>query len=181
MTSVKLLVAGVLLGSMMAAGMASTKAASLAFTGSQFDLGGTFFPKYDYPQADIVPWRSDDEGNFYSISSDIDHRYYGTAGYALFATRFDFPNADVHPPVLNTVPANANIDPIAGDPNYPNIINLPNFITGSQILKSAAWRAAGDTPSSMIRENRLVLDCGHLTALTTHHLTAPMAPASCLT
>ena len=141
MTIVKLLVAGVLLGSVMAAGVTPTKAASLTFTGSQFDLGGTFYPKYDYPQADIVPWRSDDEGNFFSISSDIDHRYYGTAGYALFATRFDFPNADVHPPVLNTVPANANIDPIAGDPNYPNIINLPNFITGSQIL--GARMAAG--------------------------------------
>src|SRR5262245_48623022 len=96
-------------------------AASLTFDGSQFDLGGTFFPTYTYPQNSIVPWRSDGEANFFSVSPDINNRYYGTAGYALFATNFSFPNADAHPPA-----ANANINPTTGDSNYPNIINLPN-------------------------------------------------------
>jgi hypothetical protein len=140
MTSIKLIVVGVVAACVLEAGIVSTQAASLAFNGTQFDIGGTYYPGYEFPQVDIVPWRSDGEGNLFSISSEIDHRYYGTAGYALFATRFAFPNVDAHPPA-----ARANIDPTIGDPDYPNIIDLPNFVTNSQILgarMAAGWAYA---------------------------------------
>jgi hypothetical protein len=122
-------------------------AAALTFAGSQFDLGDTFYPGYNFPQADIVPWRSDSEANYLSISSDIGNRYYGTAGYALFATRYSFPNADAHPPAANAV-----INPTTGDPNYPNIVNLPDFVTGSQILGA---RMAGGWGYALIDDPRM--------------------------
>lgn len=116
------------------------QAADLTFPGSQFDVGTTNFPTYSFPQNSIVPWRSDIEENIYSVSSDIGQRYYGTAGYALFGTRFSFPNADEHPPA-----ANAFINPTLPHPDYPDILNLPSFVTNSQIFASriaAGWAYA---------------------------------------
>lgn len=121
--------------------------ADISFLATQTNLGGTFFPTYTWPQNSIVPWRSDAEENFYSASSDINERYYGRDGYALFATRFSFPNADSHPPA-----ADAFINPTTGNPDYPNLISLPSFVTGSQIF---AERMAAGWAYALIDDPRL--------------------------
>jgi hypothetical protein len=111
-------------------------AAQLSHPGSQYDIGGTLFPTYSFPQNSIVPWRTGSEKNLFSVSDSIGERYYGTAGYALFGTQFSFPNANANPPAPN-----AFINPTQPHPDFPDIINLPSFITNSQIL--AARIAAG--------------------------------------
>jgi hypothetical protein len=114
--------------------------AQLSYPGSQFDLGGTFFPTYSFPQNSIVPWRSDSESNLFSISQTTGERYYGTAGYALFGTQFSFPNANANPPAPN-----AFINPNQPHPDFPDIVELPDFVTDSQIFASriaAGWTYA---------------------------------------
>ncbi len=160
MNSVRLLAVGVISIGAISAGAGVARATAVSFTASQWDLGGTFFPGYNFPQVDIVPWRSDSEANFYSVSSEIDHRYYGTAGYALFGTRFDFPNADTHDPAVGGVPANANIDPTMPHPNYPDIIDLPNFITNSQVLGK---RIAGGWGYALLDDPRMQEGIRHWT------------------
>jgi hypothetical protein len=133
----------------------------ISFLATQYDVGGTFFPTYSYPQNSIVPWRSDDESNLYSTSSDSGERYYGRDGYALFATRFDFPNADVHPSSMppGGVFANAFL-PITGSPDYPNIMCLPNFVSGSQIYST---RMAGGWAYALIDDPRMQAGIRHWT------------------
>lgn len=129
--------------------------AQLSFAGSQFDLGGTFFPTYSYPQNSIVPWRSDSESNFFSISQTIGERYYGTAGYALFGTQFSFPNANANPPAPN-----AFINPNEPHPDFPDIVDLPGFVTDSQIFAS---RIAAGWPYALIDDPRLQAGIRHWT------------------
>jgi hypothetical protein len=121
-------------------------AVDLQFLATQDDIGGTFFPTYSYPQNSIVPWRTDSEANFYSKSDIIGQRYYGQDGWALFGTQFSFPNAN--PPGV----ADAFINPEVGNPNFPNLINLPNFITQNQIF---ATRIAAGWSYALIDDPRL--------------------------
>lgn len=125
-------------GALGAAAVAA-QAASVEFVGTQFDIGGTFFPGYNFPQASIVPWRSDSASNVFSVSSESPNRYYGTDGYAMFATRFEFPNA-------NATGGNANV-PIGGDATFENLTDLPSWVSGTEVI---ANRLAGGFTYALI-------------------------------
>lgn len=56
MTSIKMIVIGVIAAGVAGVAITPTNATSLAFNGTQFDIGGTYYPGYEFPQVDIVPW-----------------------------------------------------------------------------------------------------------------------------
>jgi hypothetical protein len=117
----------------------ASRAVSLNFAGSQMDVGGTFYPNGATPPCCIVPWRSDYDTNVFAVSNEAPNRYYGTAGYALFATRFDYPDQNLG--YFSTVS-----DPIFADNDlFIDMLNLPSFVTDSQILathKAGGWAYA---------------------------------------
>ena len=102
---------------------ADSLAVDMGYVGTQYNMGGNYYPTYSWPQNSIVPWRS--SGLAKPLDGDGDN-VYGSDGYALFATRFDFPNA-------NAFPGYAYIDP-EGDPLYPNLIDLPDWVTEHSVL-----------------------------------------------
>jgi len=114
------------------------RAVTLDFAGSQFDLTN-FFPNGATPPCCIVPWRSDSENNTFAVSNEVPNRYYGTAGYALFATRFDYPDQNLG--YTSTVE-----DPFfSANDFFIDMISLPSFVADSQILsthKAAGWAYA---------------------------------------
>ena len=113
---------------------AEAQAVSLSYVGTDYDLTN-LFPGGSTPYV-VVPWRSD----YHLKPLDGDgNNVYGSAGYALFGTRFDYPNA-------NATGGNAFVNP-TDNSVYPNIINLPSFVSGSQILSS---RKAGGWAYSLI-------------------------------
>lgn len=116
-----------------------SQAVTLEFAGSQMDIGGTFFPNGATPPCCIVPWRSAYDFNTFAVSSEGADRYYGTAGYALFATMFTYPDQNLG--YFSTVS-----DPIFADNDfYIDMLNLPSFVTNSQILsthKAGGWAYA---------------------------------------
>jgi hypothetical protein len=119
----------------------SAQGVDLQFSGTQEDIGGTFFPTYTWKQNSIVPWRSDSEANFWSTSEVIGQRYYAKDGWALFGTQFAFP--DANPGGV----ANAFLPPeiVMSNPNFQNLINLPSFVTQHQIFSTriaAGWSYA---------------------------------------
>jgi hypothetical protein len=115
------------------------RAVSLSYVGSDYDLTN-LFPGGSTPYV-VVPWRSD----YHAKPLDGDgNNVYGSAGYALFGTRFDYPNA-------NATGGNAFVNP-TDNSVYPNIINLPSFVSGSQILSS---RKAGGWAYSLIDDPQL--------------------------
>ena len=115
------------------------RAVSLSYVGTDYDLTN-LFPGGSTPYV-VVPWRSD----YHLKPLDGDgNNVYGSAGYALFGTRFDYPNA-------NATGGNAFVDP-ANNTVFPNIINLPSFVSGSQILSS---RKAGGWAYSLIDDPQL--------------------------
>jgi hypothetical protein len=125
----------------LAAGLCggSAQAVSLSYVGSDYDLTN-LFPGGATPYV-VVPWRS----NYHIKPLDGDQdNVYGTAGYALFGTRFDYPNA-------NATGGNAFVNP-SDNSVFPNIINLPSFVSGSQILSS---RKAGGWAYSLIDDPQL--------------------------
>jgi hypothetical protein len=133
----KYLLAAVLL-SVRAFG-AEAQAASLSYVGSDYDLTN-LFPGGSTPYV-VAPWRS----NYHVKPLDGDgNNVYGSAGYALFGTRFDYPNA-------NATGGNAFVNP-TDNSVYLNIINLPSFVSGSQILSS---RKAGGWAYSLIDDPQL--------------------------
>jgi hypothetical protein len=115
------------------------RAVSLSYVGSDYDLTD-LYPGGSTPYV-VVPWRSD----YHVKPLDGDgNNVYGSAGYALFGTRFDYPDA-------NATGGNAFVNPI-DDAVYPNIINLPSFVSDSQILSS---RKAGGWAYSLIDDPQL--------------------------
>ena len=118
---------------------AESRAVSLSYVGSDYDLTN-LFPGGAAPYV-VVPWRSD----YHAKPLDGDgNNVYGSAGYALFGTRFDYPNA-------NATGGNAFVNP-TDNTVYPNIISLPSFVSGSQILSS---RKAGGWAYSLIDDPQL--------------------------
>lgn len=113
-------------------------AVTLQFVGTQLDLT-PFYPNGATPPCCIVPWRSDSAANTFATSTEVPDRYYGRAGYALFATRFDYPdqNLGYYAPIT---------DPFfAANDFFIDKINLPSFVANSQILsthKAAGWAYA---------------------------------------
>jgi len=113
-------------------------AVSLNFVGNQEDIGDTFFPS-GTPSCCVVPWSSDSGANVFAASDQSPDRYYGTAGYALFATQFEYPNANVGY-------SSSVTDPIFADNDYYiDRLDLPSFVTDSEILatrKAGGWAYA---------------------------------------
>jgi hypothetical protein len=108
-------------------------ATGLAFAGSQYDIGGTFFAGGGPANVNayvVVPWRTSSAANVYSAVSEPGQQYYGRDGYALFGTRFDYPDANLFGGV-SFAPNDEFYSPI-----YPDLIDLPDFVTNSQILAS---------------------------------------------
>jgi hypothetical protein len=111
-------------------------AAALSYVGTDYDLTNLFAGggPANVNAYVVAPWRS----NYHIKPLDGDgDNVYGTAGYALFGTRFDYPNA-------NLTGGNAFVNP-TDNSVFPNIINLPSFVSGSQILstrKAGGWAYA---------------------------------------
>src|SRR3989304_3890208 len=119
----------------------ASHAVSLNFAGTQSNLGSTFYPGYGDPPCCVVPWRSDSGANIFAVSDQVPNRYYGTAGYALFATLFTYPNQDLgfSGSVSNPV--------FTANDLYIDMLELPSFVTNSQILSTGK---AGGHPYAII-------------------------------
>jgi hypothetical protein len=117
----------------------SATAVTLDFVGSQANLDNGFFPGGQLPYVTAY-WRSDTEANIYAASQESPNRYYGTAGYALFATTFTYPDA-------NQLPGNPNLNPDGSNSQFPNLISTPAWVSTSQPL---ATRMAGGYGYSLI-------------------------------
>lgn len=110
-----------------AIGTADTHAAALNFAGSETDIGGTFFPGGAAPYV-VVPWRSETNAKNFDLDGN---NVYGSAGYAMFATQFNWPNQGCC----------GSSQPFASA-TYPNLISLPSFVSGSLNLvnnKVGGW------------------------------------------
>lgn len=114
----------------------ASHAVSLSFAGTQTNLGSTFYPGYGDPPCCVVPWRTDIAANTFAVSNESPNRYYGTAGYALFATMFTYPNSDAgfSGSVSNPI--------FTSNDFYVDKIELPSFVSKSQIMstgKAGGW------------------------------------------
>src|SRR5262245_14685620 len=114
-------------------------ATTVRYAGSQANLDNGFFPGGTLPYV-TAAWRTSSTNNVFAVGESFPEQFYGKAGYALFATTFSYPNA-------NLICCNPTIDPIAGDPLYPNIIDLPDWVSQSQVL---ATRMAGGYAYALI-------------------------------
>lgn len=124
---------------------ATAAAATLGFVGSDSDIGGTFFPGAGPgdtgagPAYVVAPWRS--SGVVKPLDVDGDN-VYGTDGYAMFATQFQYPNAY----------AGGGASVAFDSATYPNRISLPSYVSGSQSLvanKVGGWGYALVDPPSV--------------------------------
>jgi hypothetical protein len=118
------------------------RAAALNYAGSDYDIGGTYYPggtPPDHPYV-VVPWRSDSTPKAFDVDGN---NVYGSDGYAMFATEFQYPNAfpccgsSVSPPTSAT---------------HPNLISLPSYVAGSSFLtptKVGGWSYALVDPPSV--------------------------------
>ena len=101
-------------------------AAVVSYAGSDVDIGGTFFSGGSLPYT-VTPWRT----NALVKPLDIDgNNYYGTAGYDLFATRFDYSDAYVTPG------AQVNTPDSGGDATFPELISAPSFISSRTLFNN---------------------------------------------
>jgi hypothetical protein len=117
-------------------------AAQLEYVGTHYDIGDTFFPAYNFPnQCCFTPWHSDSGSNVFSVKNTFPDRYYGTDGWALFGTKFDFPNA-------NATGEQFYLD--TDDPQFPNVFDLPGFVTDSLILTLDHDGKAGGGSAALI-------------------------------
>lgn len=128
----------------------SLAADCLLYFGSQANLGGTYYPGPGVPSPDpnvtddipyvTVPWRTSSAANIYATGDpSFPNQWYGKEGYALFATTFSYPNA-------NVIPGDAFIDP-NGDEDYVNMFDLPSWVSDSTTL---AERMAGGWSYALI-------------------------------
>ena len=130
----------------------SAGATTLNFVGSQANLDNGFFPGGALPYVTAY-WRSDEFANIYAVSAEAPNRYYGTSGYALFATTFTYPDA-------NQLPGVPNLPTDGSNGNYPNVISTPSWISSYQPL---ATRMAGGYGYSLIDDPRLQQGVRHWT------------------
>ena len=102
-------------------------AATLGYVGSDYDIGGTFFPGGSAPYV-VVPWRSSTTPKLYDGDGN---NVYGSAGYALFGTQFAWPN-----------PGCCGSSQPFASATWPNLVSLPSFVTSTQNLtanKVGGW------------------------------------------
>jgi hypothetical protein len=122
-------------------------AASLSLVGTQADIptqfNTAFFPGGSLPYQ-RVQWRTDNVNNVFATSNSAPNRWYGKDGYALFATTFNYPDADVAD--------SANI-PIAGTALYQNLYDLPSWVTTTEII---ADRLAGGWAYALVDDPRYI-------------------------
>lgn len=112
---------------------AQCHAVTVSYTGSDYDIGGTFFagggPANVSPYV-VVPWRSNSTPKLYDVDNN---NVYGTDGYAMFGTEFQYPQA--YPCCGSAVaPTSAT---------HPNLISLPSYISASQFLVTAGNSKVG--------------------------------------
>jgi hypothetical protein len=123
----------------MTCGVSNLSAVTMTYAGAHANMvnlypGGGPANQQSYV---VVPWRSEIlEKPLDADGNDV----FGSAGFALFATTFSYPDA-------NAICCDAFINPAEEDPLFPNIINLPTWVTGSQIL---AERMAGGYSYALI-------------------------------
>jgi hypothetical protein len=111
-------------------GQTQSVSAALSYAGTDYNVGGTFFPGGAPPYV-VVPWRSDSAPKAFDIDGN---NVYGTDGYALFATQFTWPATTCCGSVQGVASA-----------TYPNLISLPSYVAGSQFLvnnKIGGWNYA---------------------------------------
>jgi len=105
-------------------------AAALNYAGTDYDIGGTFFAGGSAPYV-VVPWRSSTTPKLYDIDGN---NVYGSDGYAMFGTQFNWPNSGCCGSSVAFASA-----------TYPNLISLPSYVTASQELvinKVGGWNYA---------------------------------------
>ncbi len=139
------------IGIVLVATLGKSPPTSMHFKGSHYDIGGTFFPGYAFPQNSIVPWRTKLPDNVFDSDGDGDD-HYGTAGYILFATRFDFPDANPNGVAKFELKPAGDFRSPEGHNEYPNLVDLPDFISNWEILSS---RMAGGGAYALIDDPRL--------------------------
>jgi hypothetical protein len=104
----------------------STATAAVTYVGTHYDMVG-LFPGGTAPYV-VSPWRSEINAK----PLDVDgNNVYGSDGYALFATQFNWPNQGCCGSVQNVNSA-----------TYPNLIDLPSYVSNSQFLvnnKIGGW------------------------------------------
>lgn len=118
---------------------AQSKAASLSAVGTDYNIqtqpGGTFFPGGSAPYQ-VVKWRNNEIAKPLDLDAD---NVYGTDGYLMIATQFNFPNAGC---CGSSVPF--------ASATYPNLASLPSYVTSTQNLttnKVGGWNyALADDP-----------------------------------
>jgi len=123
----------------LSAGAAPGRAASLGYTGSDYDIGGTFFAGGTAPYV-VVPWRSDTNAKPHDVDGN---NVYGTDGYALFATQKTYPGGST---------CCGGTQPFASA-TYPNMISLPSYVSGSLNLVA---NKVGGWPYALIDDPQLV-------------------------
>ena len=118
-------------------------AATLNYVGTDYDIT-PYYPgggPADVNAYVVAGWRANDVAKAFDVdNNDV----YGSAGYALFGTRFDYPNA-------NATSGNAWVNPYDNSV-FPNIIDLPAWVSGHQILSS---RKAGGWAYALIDDPQL--------------------------
>lgn len=101
-------------------------AGTLSYPGTHYDMV-PLFPGGSAPYV-VSPWRS----NINAKPLDIDgNNVYGSDGYALFATQFNWPNQGC-----------CGSTQAVNSATYPNLIDLPSYVSGSQFLvtnKVGGW------------------------------------------
>lgn len=117
---------------------ASTALASISFAGSDYNIGGTFYPGGESPYV-VVPWRSETAIKAFDIDRN---NVYGSDGYALFGTEFNWPN-------IECCGTTQLFDSLV----YPNLIELPSYIAGAQSLVA---NKTGGYNYALIDDPRLV-------------------------
>src|SRR5262249_27128448 len=93
----------------------SSYAASLNYVGTDYDIGGTFFPGGAPPYV-VAPWRSETTLKNFDLDGN---NVYGSAGYAMFGTEFSYP----------TFPGCCGSSVPFASATHPNIVNLPSFVS----------------------------------------------------
>ena len=118
-------------------------AAGLNYVGTDYDIT-PYYPgggPADVNAYVVAGWRANDVAKAFDVdNNDV----YGSAGYALFGTRFDYPNA-------NATGGNAFVNPYDNSV-FPNLIDLPSWVSGHQILSS---RKAGGWAYALIDDPQL--------------------------
>lgn len=138
--------------------------ALISYVGSHEDIGGTFYSTYAFPQKYIVPWRSNADENSYAVERN-GHKYYGADGYILFATRFNFPDANAGPApnaAMKEMPRPGHLN---GSRDYPAIESLPSFVKHWEVLctrMAGGWSyALIDDPRSQHGDRKYTFDGKH--------------------